>query len=607
MITKTLPRLFSFLLIVSLAACSGVPQPIPPTAALAARPADIAPATQAAGAAPATQAAIIPPVSTMLTVVTADACVNNTHDEAECKDCCDALDTDGAGRKACRDACPQHDFSQNQDFITVEVTSLLGPGGDYSACTSAGSQGACKDCCDSSDALQSGDRRYCRDACNQLPDTGKPGQKPPDTGPAPGGLLDAAALLPVAGEYAFAEGPAADALGNVYFSDITAGRIYQWSPDGSVKVFLDGLDRPNGLAFTQEGQLVACEGGAGRLISIDAQGQITVLADQYHQIRFNEPNDLWIDAQGGIYFTDPAYQSPLVQDGEHVYYLTPDHSQVMRVINDLARPNGIVGTPDGKTLYVTDQGAGKTYAYDIDASGTLANKHLFASVGSDGMDLDAQGNLYLTTPNQVQVFDSAGKHLRDIPTQENPTNVAFGGADHRTLFITARTAVYTLTLSELMTTSSTANFTLSSSEIVEGGVLPVEYTCDGASASLPLTWDGAPAETKSFAVVMHHVAGPEDVHWYWVVYNIPADVTSLPKNSSGIGMLGTNSVNGNTAYAPPCSKGPGEKAYTYTVYALSAQPQFSVPASQVTRDVLLAAIQNITLASAELHVTYTRQ
>ncbi|MCP4286577.1 MAG: YbhB/YbcL family Raf kinase inhibitor-like protein, partial [Gammaproteobacteria bacterium] len=149
--------------------------------------------------------------------------------------------------------------------------------------------------------------------------------------------------------------------------------------------------------------------------------------------------------------------------------------------------------------------------------------------------------------------------------------------------------------------------TLFSSAIADDSALPIEYTCDGASATLPLTWNGAPAEAASFAVVMHHVAGPDDVHWYWVLYNIPADVTSLSKNSTGIGELGTNGVNGNLAYAPPCSQGPGEKVYTYTVYALSALPQFSVPATQVSRDVLLEAIQDITLASTELNVTYARQ
>jgi Raf kinase inhibitor-like YbhB/YbcL family protein len=156
-------------------------------------------------------------------------------------------------------------------------------------------------------------------------------------------------------------------------------------------------------------------------------------------------------------------------------------------------------------------------------------------------------------------------------------------------------------------TAKTTSFTLTSPEVAEGGALPTEYTCDGDSSTLPLAWSGAPTETQSFAVIMHHVASPEDVHWYWVVYNIPASVTSLAKNSVGGGTLGTNSVNDRAEYTPPCSKGPGPKVYTYTVYALSAQPQLSVPASQVDRDTLLAAIRGITLASAELHVTYTRE
>jgi Raf kinase inhibitor-like YbhB/YbcL family protein len=155
--------------------------------------------------------------------------------------------------------------------------------------------------------------------------------------------------------------------------------------------------------------------------------------------------------------------------------------------------------------------------------------------------------------------------------------------------------------------TATSGFTLSSPEVMEGGTLPAEYTCDGASATLPLAWSGAPSGTKSYAIIMHHVASPDDIHWYWVLYDIPADVTSLPKNSQAIGTLGTNSVNGRTEYAPPCSKGPGPKVYTYTVYALSAQPQLSMPVSQVNRQVLLDAIRDITLASAELHVTYTRK
>ncbi len=156
-------------------------------------------------------------------------------------------------------------------------------------------------------------------------------------------------------------------------------------------------------------------------------------------------------------------------------------------------------------------------------------------------------------------------------------------------------------------TTNPSGFTLTSPDVSEAGQLPAEYTCDGAANTLALAWSGAPAGTKSYAVIMHHEASPTDIHWYWVVYDIPANVTSLPKNMTGIGTLGNNSVNGKTAYTPPCSKGPGAKTYIYTVYALSAQPKLSVPADKVTRAVLLDAIRGITLASAELNVTYTRK
>jgi phosphatidylethanolamine-binding protein (PEBP) family uncharacterized protein len=158
-----------------------------------------------------------------------------------------------------------------------------------------------------------------------------------------------------------------------------------------------------------------------------------------------------------------------------------------------------------------------------------------------------------------------------------------------------------------LATANTDNFTLSSPDVVEGGILPAEYTCDGAGSTLALDWSGAPQGTKSYAVIMHHVASPDDIHWYLVLYNIPVDVTSLPKNFTSIGVLGTNSVNDRNEYTPPCSKGPGAKTYIYTVYALSSEPQLSVPSTQVNRQVLLDAIEDNTLASAELHVTYTRK
>jgi phosphatidylethanolamine-binding protein (PEBP) family uncharacterized protein len=149
-------------------------------------------------------------------------------------------------------------------------------------------------------------------------------------------------------------------------------------------------------------------------------------------------------------------------------------------------------------------------------------------------------------------------------------------------------------------------FTLESSAFKNNDTLPVEFTCDGTSASPPIDWINAPKGTVGFAVTMHHIPGPGDKHVYMVIYNIPATVTSIPKNVSGIGLFGINTVNGLTQYTPPCSKGPGEKLYTLTVYALSEQPEFTVPQTEVTMDVLLSAISSTTIATATLNVTYTR-
>ena len=149
------------------------------------------------------------------------------------------------------------------------------------------------------------------------------------------------------------------------------------------------------------------------------------------------------------------------------------------------------------------------------------------------------------------------------------------------------------------------SFVLRSPEVADGGMLPTEFTGDGSGATLPLEWSGVPEGTKSFAVIVHHIA-PDMTKWYWVLYNIPANVQSLPKNVQGVGTLGTNSINDRTEYAPPHSKGPGPKTYIYTVYALSAPPQLNVPPEKVNRDVLLNAMKDRTLATAELSVVYSR-
>ncbi|MDT8301719.1 MAG: SMP-30/gluconolactonase/LRE family protein, partial [Sedimentisphaerales bacterium] len=256
-------------------------------------------------------------------------------------------------------------------------------------------------------------------------------------------VAPAAQVIKLAGGFSFTEGPASDAAGNIFFTDIPNNRIHKWSLDGKLTIFRENSGGANGLFFDKSGNLLACEGGGRRLVSISKQGEVEVLAREYQGKKFNSLNDLWIDPKGGIYFTDPRYgrRNDMQQDGEHVYYLVPDRKEIKRVIDDMVRPNGLIGTPDGKILYVTDNGGGKTFRYTVNQNGTLSNKKLFAPEGSDGMTIDNQGNVYLTTSG-VAVYNTNGEKVEVIAVPERPANVCFGGEDKKTLFITARTSLY---------------------------------------------------------------------------------------------------------------------------------------------------------------------
>ncbi len=255
----------------------------------------------------------------------------------------------------------------------------------------------------------------------------------------------------LASGFAFTEGPVADSDGNIFFTDIRNNRIHKWSLDGNLTTFRENSGGANGLAFDREGNLLVCEGGNRKVVSIKMNGETTVLADEYDNKKLNSPNDLWVDPKNGIYFSDPRYgnRDGLEQDGEHIYYITPDRKELIRVVDDFIRPNGVLGSPDGKVLYLADQAGNKNYVYDINEDGTLSNKRFFSEEGSDGMTMDSEGNVYITSPRReppfvVSVYDSEGNRIEELEMPEKPSNVCFGGIDGKTLFITARTSLYSI-------------------------------------------------------------------------------------------------------------------------------------------------------------------
>jgi gluconolactonase len=250
----------------------------------------------------------------------------------------------------------------------------------------------------------------------------------------------------VADGFTFTEGPAADAQGDVYFTDIPNQRIWKWtSKDNSVSVYREDTGEANGLIFDAGGRMVICEMGNKRVTRDDMKGNITVLADSWNGGQPNKPNDLWIDANGGIYFSD-FNMGPGTNTGGglQVYYISPDGNTVTRATDDLVAPNGLIGTPDGKTLYVTDPGAGKTFSYQINPDASLSGKTLFCGQATDGMAMDQYGNLYFSGDTSVSIFSPDGNKIEEIAMPGRSTNLTFAGPERKILFITLGTSVYTL-------------------------------------------------------------------------------------------------------------------------------------------------------------------
>lgn len=254
----------------------------------------------------------------------------------------------------------------------------------------------------------------------------------------------------IASDFSFTEGCSVDAAGNVFFTDQPNDKIWKYGTDGKISLFMEKSGRANGTYFDRKGNLMVCADERGELWSISPKAKVKIILKDYEGKQFNGPNDLWINNNGDIYFTDPYYQrdywqrtTPALKSND-VYYLRKGAAPAVVVASGLVAPNGIVGTPDGKYLYVADIGAGKTYRYVIEKGGSLGSKKLIINKGSDGMTLDEKGNIYLTAGGSVWIYNPEGILQGQIQVPEGPSNVCFGGKERNILFITARKSVYVL-------------------------------------------------------------------------------------------------------------------------------------------------------------------
>ena len=260
----------------------------------------------------------------------------------------------------------------------------------------------------------------------------------------------------VASGFSFTEGPAYDPdSGMTYFTDIPNNKIHRVDADGNVDVFTDSSNHANGL-LVQDGNLYACEMD-GALVVYDLKTKRRqVLAERYDGKRFNACNDLVLDASGGIYFTDPLFRAPqpLPQGVQAVYYRAAD-GKVTRLTGDMPAPNGIALSPDGKKLYVAPSADETMLHFDVEGPGKLGPAQPLVQVqqpkgkrgtGGDGMVVDVDGNLYFTTNRGVEVVSPEGVSLHVIEFPQQPANVTFIGPDRKTMLVTARTALYSVSM-----------------------------------------------------------------------------------------------------------------------------------------------------------------
>jgi gluconolactonase len=263
-------------------------------------------------------------------------------------------------------------------------------------------------------------------------------------------IAPGATLQKLAGGFAFTEGATCDRAGKVFFVDQPNNRIMEWTTNGQLSVFMQPSGHANGMEFDTHGNLIACADEHNQIWQISPDKAVTVLVTNFDGKYLNGPNDVWIAPNGGIYMTDPFYlrkwwdHTTMDLPSQDVYYLSPDRGNLSRAASDFKTPNGITGAPDGKTLYISDLGTDQTWRYDISPDGSLTNKTLFCSKGSDGMTIDENGDIYITG-HGVWIFNKSGKQIGHIDVPQPWTgNLCFGGAGHKTLFITASESLYSI-------------------------------------------------------------------------------------------------------------------------------------------------------------------
>jgi gluconolactonase len=251
--------------------------------------------------------------------------------------------------------------------------------------------------------------------------------------------------------FVFTEGPVGTPDGGLYFSDIRPNRIYHLEPGGKIALIREQSNGANGLAVTKDGDLLAAEGDGKRISRRSSDGTVTTVTEGSEGRPFLSPNDLIPDAKGGIYITDPGPRPVVPGRPTYVYYLPAGAKHPVVIDDKIARPNGLTLTRDGRTLIVDDTISAIVFAYDVEPDGSVKNKRSFAKLreipegkesGADGMALDREERVYITTMAGVQVFDAKGEYLGTIKVPRQPANAAFAGPDRRVLYITAREGLY---------------------------------------------------------------------------------------------------------------------------------------------------------------------